>query len=104
VKRPEPKPFEVDPESYERETLARTKDVLVRLLQAAEREELREVRLEGSFPDTCVVVTIWDARSPRPHERTSRTRVWAPPNYVPKYGIYEPPDRAGQNIATRAMG
>jgi hypothetical protein len=92
-----------DPESYERETLARAEDVLRRNL-VTEREELRDVRLEGSYPDTRVVVTLWDARGPRPYERTFSARIWAPPNWVPNHGIYEPPNRAGLDIAIRAMG
>jgi|SRR5215211_748847 len=65
-----------DPESYERQALARTKEVLRRTMdEERELRVLRDVRLEGSYPDTCVVVSYWDPRNPAPaRERIYRER------------------------------
>jgi hypothetical protein len=69
-----------------------------------EREELRDVRLEGSYPDTCVVVTIWDARNPaRDREHSYKERIWAPASSVSKHGI-DPPEQTGAQIAMHALG
>lgn len=93
-----------DPESYERRVLARTKEVLRRDMATLEREELRDVRLEGSYPDTCAVVTIWDARDPaRAREHMYKERIWAPPSWVSRHGI-DPPEQTGYLIAMHALG
>jgi hypothetical protein len=105
VKSPEPAGgTPADPRAYERQVLATVEKVLRRTLdREGSRERLRDVCLVGSYPDTWVIVTIWDARGPEPRERPFRTRIWGP-NHDPTHGVYEPPERAGQDIATRAMG
>ena len=94
----------VDPESYEQRVLARTKEVLERSKAWLEREEVRDVRLEGSYPDTQVVVTMWDARNrARAREHIYTERIWRPPGWVAKHGI-DPPEQTGQLIAMHALG
>jgi hypothetical protein len=106
VKPPEPPDGEsADPESYERQVLARTKEVLRRDMEyERELRVLRDVRLEGSYPDTCVVVVYWDPRNPaRARERTYKERIWASPSWVSRHGI-DPPEQTGQLIAMHALG
>jgi hypothetical protein len=97
-----------DPETYERDVCAATEDQLRRVLDElglGERQELREVRLEGSYPTTEVLVTIWDTRlSNNPREVTYRKRVWAFPHYRPEKGILEPPDHAAENVVRHVLG
>jgi hypothetical protein len=100
-----------DPESYERRVLAVTEEVLQRILESEARvltsetrRELREIRLDGRYPDTRVVVTYWDGRNPaHAREHTYSAPIWPPPNWVAKYGI-DPPKQTGLNIADQALG
>jgi hypothetical protein len=100
-----------DPASYERRVLAVTEEVLrrilaseARMLTSETRRELREVRLEGSYPDTRMVVTYWDGRNPaRAREHTYSTSIWPPPDWVAKHGI-DPPERRGGDLADHALG
>jgi hypothetical protein len=106
VKPPEPPTSEpADPESYERQVLARTTEVLRQDMdEERELRVLRDVRLEGSYPDTCVVVIYWDPRNPaRARERIFRARIWAPASWVSRHGI-DPPEQTGLNIAIHALG
>lgn len=105
---PEPTSTPDDPEAYERDVRAATEGQLRRILDElgiGERQELREVRLEGSYPNTEVVVTIWDTRvSDNPREVTYRKPVWAFPHYRPEKGVLEPPDHAAENVVRHVLG
>jgi hypothetical protein len=58
--------------AHERETLSELRTQLERLNASPhEFRKVRDVRLEGDYPDTRLVVTYWDSR----HDSTGRSNM-----------------------------
>jgi hypothetical protein len=88
---------------YERECLRETREQLPRVLASPRaRRELREVRLEGTYPDTAIVVRLWDARFDK--EVTQTYPIWKTPVLAGTRGIREPPNQVGMLITTWSLG
>jgi hypothetical protein len=86
--------------AYERDVLAHTRAQLEQVL-ASEREplELRRITLEGSYPDTEIVVSVWDRCFEK--GRTRGYNVWR--GYrggkgLEGLGVYEQPESAATLI------
>ena len=93
---------------HERETLKELRAQLERLNASPhEFREVREVRLEGEYPDTSVVVRNWDPRDEQEHSRTYslwRARGSGGPLYVGHEGRRESPHTVAMLIATYVHG
>jgi hypothetical protein len=91
-------------ETYEEECLRETRAQLERVLTSSklETQTLRDLRLEGGYPDTRVIVTFWDER----YSKESRRAYWLWKNrtFVSPSGIREPPDSVGMFITTWSLG
>jgi hypothetical protein len=92
VTRPEPwKPWANDPESFERATLANL-DRMVgghtsELMRVPAGREFRGARLEGSYPNTEIVVSYLDLRTG--NEEEARWEVWAE-RYIVGKTMFDP--------------
>ena len=88
---------------YERECLRETHEQLTRVT-GWEREphELREVRLEGAYPETAIVVQLWDGRFDK--ESTTRYAIWKLGVFEGWQGNREPPNQVGMLITTWSLG
>jgi hypothetical protein len=89
--------------AYERESLRETREQLTRLVAAPSVQyELREIRLEGTYPDTAIVVCVWDRRVDK--ERTTRYPIWKLGVLRGSRGIRESPYTVGMLITTWSLG
>ena len=89
--------------AYERECLRETREQLTRVTGwERERQELREVRLDGSYPDTAIVVRLWDPRFDR--EVNQSYRIWKLGVFIGWRGVREPPNQVGMLITTWSLG
>jgi hypothetical protein len=85
---------------YEREVQAQTGQAM-EIGQPGFAYELRAVELEGSFPDTEIVIRYWDPRYPREH--TAKYQIWD--TLIDRQtGIPEPPPSAAVLIKVWALG
>ena len=88
---------------YEHESLRETREQLTRVVAAkSEQHELREVRLEGTYPDTAIVVRLWDRRFDK--ELTRTYPIWKTPVLAGTRGIRESPYTVGMLITTWSLG
>lgn len=74
------------------------------LLRDSDEFHLREIRLEGCYYESDVVVERLDTRGRQPRKRNFRAPIWGLPNWSPQHSVYEPPERAGLDIAIPATG
>jgi len=100
---PEPEWSPHQRRDYERECLRETREQLTRVVGwEREQQELREVRLEGGYPDTAIVVRLWDPRFDK--ERTTRYLLWRIGVFEGWQGNREPPNQVGMLITTCSLG
>ena len=90
-------------QAYERESLREVREQLARVLaNPVEHRELLDVRLEDAYPDTSIVVTLWDGRFSKEVRRCYP--LWQGPPFIATRGIREPPNQVGLLITTWALG
>ncbi|HEX6654390.1 MAG TPA: hypothetical protein VF072_16710 [Thermoleophilaceae bacterium] len=89
--------------SYERECVREARDQLTRVLRSPrEQRELKSVRLQGGYPETAIVVALWDGRFEKDVERSYP--IWALEVFKGYRGVREPPNQVGMLITTWALG
>jgi hypothetical protein len=94
--------------AHEKETLQYLREQLERLNTSPDEfREVREVRLEGTYPETRVVVAYWDPREDK--ERSASYELWRAagcrkPLYVGHEGRRESPYTVAMLIATYVHG
>lgn len=93
--------WEEDPEAFERACLAELKRELsnpstARLMREPAGRELREVRLDGSYPATEIVVTYLDLREKKVEEQ--RFPLWQLEIFRAQDGTMLGPDNIAQEI------
>jgi hypothetical protein len=88
---------------YERACRDRTKELCRRMERhPSEGQETRSVTLARSYPDTEIVVEVWDHHDNR--MRTQRSRIWHSANWSDGEGRHADPEHVGMLIATWAHG
>jgi hypothetical protein len=89
--------------AYERESLRETREQLTRLVSAPSVPyEVRDIRLEGTYPDTSIVVRVWDRRFD--NETTTRYPIWKLGVFIGWRGARESPYTVGMLITTWSLG
>jgi hypothetical protein len=90
-------------QTYERESLREVREQLMRVTaNPIEQHDLLDVRLDDAYPDTTIVVTLWDGRVDKELRRSYS--LWQDPTFVTSSGIREPPNQVGLLITTWALG
>lgn len=92
------------PGDYERTCLEEVRVCLQQVLAyPKEPRELRELRLDGEYPETRIVIVFWDRAARR--ERRYSYELWSDRSgFNLGGGRHESPKAAGLLIATWAMG
>ena len=86
-------------EIYERACFEETRQQLEGVLRSGlELHELRDIRLEGSYPDTRIVVTLWDLRFEK--EVSDSYEIWRDPTFHLPGHSRESPRTVGMLITT----
>jgi hypothetical protein len=93
---------EPDRRAYEQECLRETEEQLTRVASwDREPRKLQEVCLDGRYPDTRIVIRLWDQRYDR--EITRDYRIWQESAFVGYRGVREPPQVVGMLITTWSL-
>lgn len=93
---------EDDPATYEQKCLADTREQLTRVTShEVEPYELRDVRLEGRYRDTQIVVSLWDRRYDK--EVTRHYAIWREPSFVGSSGVRESPEAVAMLVTTWSL-
>jgi hypothetical protein len=89
--------------AYEQECLRETREQLARVTAPdAEPCTLRAVRLEGDYPDTRLVIDLWDSRYAK--QITRNYPIWQEGSFTGYRGGRAEPKTVGMLVTTWALG